>query len=117
MKHSYIELIETFDADKLQYIVDNFDTLKEQMRPITDPDYDPLNIITKYLKKSRHGVVKTTYRQNNSEGRYCAVGGLSLQQITREIRHTIANDFYVDIDVCNCHPVIFLFLCNSALNY
>jgi hypothetical protein len=99
MKHSYIELTETFDADKLQYIVDNFDTLKEQMRPITDPDYDPLNIITKYLKKSRHGVVKTTYRQNNSEGRYCAVGSLSLQQITREIRHTIAKDFYVDIDV------------------
>ena len=113
MKHSYIELIETFDADKLQYIVDNFDKLKDQMRPITDPDYDPLNIITKYLKKSRHGIVKTTYRQNNSEGRYCAVGGLSLQQITREIRHTIANDFYVDIDVCNCHPVIFLFLCKK----
>jgi hypothetical protein len=113
MKHSYIELIETFDADKLQYIVDNFDTLKEQMRPITDPDYDPLNIITKYLKKSRHGVVKTTYRQNNSEGRYCAVGSLSLQQITREIRHTIAKDFYVDIDVANCHPVIFLFLCKK----
>ena len=113
MRHQYLELTETFDADKLQYIIENFDTLKDQMRPNTDPKYDPLNIITKYLKKSRNGVVKTTYRQKEGNGRYCAVGCLSLQLIKREIRHTIAKDFYVDIDVANCHPVIFLFLCKK----
>jgi hypothetical protein len=34
-------------------------------------------------------------------------------KIGREIRHTIANDFYVDIDIKNAHPVILAHLCSE----
>ena len=31
----------------------------------------------------------------------------------REIRHTIANEFYADIDIKNAHPVILAHLCSE----
>ncbi|MFN9898967.1 MAG: hypothetical protein ACK55Z_09285, partial [bacterium] len=29
----------------------------------------------------------------------------------REIRHTLAKDFYIDIDIENCHPVLLYQIC------
>ena len=76
---------------------------------------DPFKIIKKYLKRSRFGKVQVDYRQNNGKGRFCAMGSMSLQSIPREIRHTIARDYYVDIDLVNAHPVILSYLCK--VNY
>lgn len=39
-------------------------------------------------------------------GRVYPVGSLSLCTMRREIRQTVAKDFYVDIDAENCHPQI-----------
>ena len=69
-------------------------------------------LIKKYISKSRItkdfnlSKVKVSYKQNDSSGRLWAVGALSLQNVTREIRHTIANDFYIDVDIVNCHPTL-----------
>lgn len=39
-------------------------------------------------------------------GRVYAVKGLSIGGLKREIRATLAKEYYVDIDIVNCHPVI-----------
>jgi hypothetical protein len=111
-KTKTIELYETFNADKLFYIINNSQSLKSQFRPscFNDPKYNPFKIAKKYLDKSRHGKIKVRYKQNNSYGRFYAVGSLSMQSLTREIRHTIQNN-YVDIDIKNAHPVILYHLC------
>jgi hypothetical protein len=38
---------------------------------------------------------------------------MSLQTIPREIRHTIARDYYTDVDMVNAHPVILEYLCKK----
>jgi hypothetical protein len=111
-KNQYMTLTETFDADKLAFISNNPLKFKDQMRWRERYDQnDPFKIIKKYLRRSRHGKVQVDYRQNNGKGRYCAMGSMSLQTIPREIRHTIARDFYYDVDMVNAHPVILSYLC------
>jgi len=107
---SFISLIERFNHHKLNHIIENKEEYKDKMR-IFDSDYNPFAIATKYLNKSRNGIIKTVYKQNESFGRFHALGSLSLQALPREIRHTIASEFYVDIDMVNAHPVILEFLC------
>ena len=107
---SFISLYEKFDYHKLTHILENKELFVDKMR-IFDSDYNPFAIATKYLAKSRNGVIKTVYKQNESFGRFHAMGSLSLQALPREIRHTIANEFYIDIDMVNAHPVILQYLC------
>jgi len=106
---------ERFDYDRLKYIINHFDELKPQMREsiFKDNDYNPLSIIRDYFKKSKKGVIDVKYKQNQSKGRYWALKSLSLQSLPREIRHTISQDYYIDIDVANCHPVILRYLCRE----
>ena len=103
-------LVERFDQHKLHYIIENEALYSSKMR-VFDDSYNPFTIASKYLAKSRNGLIKTKYKQNSSFGRFYALGSLSLQALPREIRHTIANEFYTDIDIKNCHPVILSFLC------
>ena len=113
-KDSFIELEERFDQHKLNYIIKNKDTLRDRMRATCFEDgYDPFHIAQKYLNKSTNWTIKTKYKQNASFGRFYAVGSLSLQSMPREIRHTIASEFYVDIDIKNAHPVILAHLCSE----
>ena len=63
--------------------------------------------------KSRNGIVKTEYKQNNGFGRFYAVKSISMLSMPCEIRHTLAKDLYVDIDVVNAHPVILMHLCKN----
>ena len=46
-------------------------------------------------------------------GRVYANCALGLSPIRREIRQTIARDFYVDIDVVNAHPVMLFQICKD----
>ena len=113
-KDVFIELIERFDQDKLNYIIEHEDECRTMMRSSCfDDDYNPFTIIRKYLKKSKDGQIHVKYRQNASAGRFHAIGSLSLQSMAREFRHTIAGDFYNDIDMKNAHPVILAFLCEE----
>lgn len=113
-KDSFIELEERFDQHKLNHIIQNEEKYKDKMRArCFDDDYNPFAIIGKYLAKSKNGVIKAKYKQNNSMGRYYALQSLSLQSMAREIRHTIAHEFYNDIDIKNAHPVILAHLCED----
>lgn len=113
LKTKYIELTEKFNADMLSYIVNNFDQFINQIRPscFEDENYSPSLLAQKYLYKSRHGTQHVLYKQNDGYGRFYAVRRLSLQSMTREIRNTITDEKYIDIDVVNAHPVLLLNLC------
>ena len=113
-KNQYLTLSETFDADKLSFIINNIAIFKDKMRWQDRYDLnDPFVIIKKYLNRSRNGNVKVDYKQKRGRGRYCAMGSMSLQTIPREIRQTICKEFYYDIDMVNAHPVILSYLCKT----
>lgn len=109
---------EYFDTIKLKAIIDNFETLKSQIREeVTDGAQEnygsPLEtVLSNYLKASKpindkHSCISVTYnksKNSNGYGRMFSHRGLSLQSLPREIRHTISNELYVDIDIVNCHP-------------
>jgi len=107
-----MKFTESFDQHKLNYVLQN----KEKFTcRIYEVDYDPFNTPTKYLQKSTNGEIKVSYHQPGSRnfGRFFADGSVSLQNICREIRHTIASEYYDDLDVVNCHPVILRHLCKQ----
>jgi len=131
MKNSTIECKEEIDVDKLNYIIQNKDKFKKYLRsPNTieylydenedenkdeidkeESKYDPFEACEKLLKKSRKGIVKVVHKQSNNIGRYFARRRLSLQNIMREIRQSIATG-YIDIDVSNAGPTILKFICD-----
>ena len=110
----FMTLSETFNQHKLYYILNNQDEFKKQMRDSCfENDYNPFSLLIKYLANSKNGSINTNYKQNAGIGRFYAVKSLSMQSMPREIRHTIANEYYIDIDMVNAHPVILLHLCNQ----
>ena len=105
-----MQFTEKFNQHKLNHILQN----KERFTcRVYEQDYDPFNTATKLLQKSTNGLVKVNYHQPGGRnfGRFFADGGVSLQSICREIRHSISSEFYDDLDVVNAHPVILRFLC------
>ena len=108
------EFKEIFNADRLAYIIKNKVQYDQYIRyDGTDPNWKPFLLPEKYLKKSIGGNVNILYKyaESKTDGRLYANGSLSLQGFCREIRHTIANEYYTDIDIVNCHPVILSHLC------
>jgi hypothetical protein len=108
---------EKFDHNKLAFILENLDEIKELYR---SDARDSLSL-DKYYEKSKDGnqglgSLRVKYVQNykNSiRGRYQARESLSGQNMVREVRHTIFNDYYVDTDMDNCHPVITVWMCSK----
>lgn len=118
-----VEYIEIYDTIKAHYIIDNYDNLKDNFRPeseerLTNINIDPLTLFKKYVSKSKKynkkcNKITVKYNQKNEVGRYFSQGALSLQSLPREIRQTIAKDYYIDIDIKNCHPYILLQYANK----
>jgi hypothetical protein len=114
-----IQYNEIFDACKLQYIIDNWNDKHFLDDDNDDKDYKDKTetIIKNYLKNSiiyneNQNIIKVIYNQKNKNiGRFFAKGSLSLQSLPRQIRHTIAKEFYYDIDIVNCAPVILYQYC------
>ena len=64
-----------------------------------------LTMINKYYNmKLKTNKVNYHFQKRLKSGRRFANDGLSLQGISRKIRHTIAKDIYYDIDMKNAHP-------------
>jgi putative DNA primase/helicase len=101
---------ESFNKNVLYHILQNKEKFKVR---ITDEDYDPFGTANKLLTKSINGAVKVNYHQANGRnfGRFFADNSISLQSLCREIRHSIAFEYYDDVDMVNAHPVILRHLC------
>ena len=57
--------------------------------------------------------IKYSMKKAISYGRVIPHKGLGLFNIRRELRQTICKDFYIDIDVENCHPVLLSQICEK----
>ena len=109
---------ETFDYNKLAFILTNISEIEKLYRDdarnqVSLDKYFASSVI--YNKKAKTGILECKYYQNDNGlyGRYQAKGALSAQGMVREVRHTIFNDFYYDIDIDNAHPVITRWLCDN----
>jgi Family of unknown function (DUF5906) len=112
------EATEIPDINKLKIIRDNWDALKlsNQKYIIKGVEYEPKEILTKYIKKYKNGGVPVKYfhsKKAQTFGRQYAEGALSLQSLSRCIRHTASVDHYIDYDFTNCHPTILLQYCEK----
>ena len=63
----------------------------------------------------RTGVLNVTYARSGTHGigRFYPKKSISLGAIRRQLRHTLAKDDYVDIDIVNAHPVMLVQLCEA----
>ena len=105
-----MKFCETFNPSKLKYLLEHKEEFKCR---VYDESYNPYAIPQKYLARSSNGKITVNYHQtgNRDFGRFFADKGLSLQSMSRQIRHTIAKEFYNDLDIVNCHPVLLLAKC------
>jgi hypothetical protein len=103
--------IECFDSNKLAYILNNLDEIEKNYRK----DANNQVSLSKYYQFSLNGLKQTIYHQNKNGlyGRYIANNSLSGQGMVREARHVIFQEFYKDIDIDNCHPVIISWICSN----
>lgn len=74
-----------------------------------------------YLDKiNDNGFVPVSYNKTNDMnnwGRVFPEHSLGLYSVRRQLRHTLAKDYYIDIDIKNCHPEILYQLClKNGLN-
>jgi len=73
--------------------------------------------LTKYKKQIANRQVCVYYKFARdcygvgNHGRVFANNSLSLQSFRKEIRHTLAEEFYIDIDIVNAHPNFLQQLC------
>ena len=108
-----IKLIEKIPIETLNLLI-NSSLLRQQFNnPFSSNCYDnEKQQLEKYKKLVKNEEATVTYIQaKNKYGRVFPKNSLGLFSIRREIRHTLARDNYVDIDVENCHPVLLSQIC------
>lgn len=109
-----IEKNELFNMNYLYHIIENKQYFRTFLKDSSFKDgKDPFEMAEKYLRSSINGKVNVTYSQKRGYGRFFANKGLSLQSLCKKIRHTIAREYYVDLDIVNCHPVLLQYLCKK----
>lgn len=112
-----VSFYEKFDKDKLLHIIENEHLYKSKIRKRCFEDgKDPFLMSKHYLIKSGdNDYNKTVYNQCHGRafGRYFADKSLSMQNMCREIRHSIAGHLYKDVDQVNSHVIILEYLCKQ----
>lgn len=112
---------ESFDANKMAFIIMNIDKLMPNARSSARnmcslESFFEASTTQKARNKSEWvGSKKVVYNQPNEElnTRYNALHSLSGQAMLREARHVIFKDHYVDVDQINSHPVITKWICDN----
>jgi len=92
------ECIEQIHIDKLQLLINSNLLLIE---PFNNFENEKQQLI-KYSKVAG----KVIYNKSGPFGRVYVKGGLGLQSLRKEIRHTLTQGIYIDIDIENAHPTI-----------
>lgn len=100
-----MKLTENFNSAKLQALINNKDHFK-----INDETFERM---TTYMNWSINDTLNVHYSKVNGQGRRCAFKGVSMQMLSKAVRHTIADNKYMDIDIENAHPVILQHICKN----
>lgn len=98
-----LRLVECVNPTKLQYIMENIDTVMVAEERTKFAKYAAL------VKKDAFRCV--TYSKSGEKGRVYADGALSMQGFSKGVRSLLAHGIYHDIDMSNCHPVFLLQVC------
>jgi hypothetical protein len=74
--------------------------------------------LRKYIQSAQDGRVSVEYNfgkewQTSEMGRVYANRALGYQSFWHEIRNALASEYYDDIDIVNCHPVILAQICKG----
>lgn len=110
--------IEMVSALKVKKLLDNWDSIPFK-NALSSEQKDKLR---QYISRktsvsmSMMALVPCTYhytRGKKGSSRQ-TVSGVGLQNLKREIRQTIASDYYVDVDMVNSQPSILLNFCKSS---
>ena len=120
MDTNMIALNEIFDVEKLKTILDNWEDLKDIVGNFRDSrTHNKVNsngtftiLNEMYKNKKKTNEIIYTYSAKQTEGRMYSKKP-SLQGCPKTIRHTISREFYWDIDIKNCHPIILLWYCED----
>ena len=101
---------ELFDPQRMQYIRDHFDELKDEISKHSRHDDETTLRQIKAFYSARKDITiggkqycesPVTYCQRRGQGRYFANHGNSLQGIARTVRQCVAKDLYYDMDIKN----------------
>jgi hypothetical protein len=86
-------------------------------------EWNETNMLEKIKSSVKSNLLKVIYKKTKGMtfGRVSPVGGISLSQIRRQIRHTLCKwfkinkyeEYYYDIDIQNCHFVLLNQICKS----
>jgi P4 family phage/plasmid primase-like protien len=115
------------DMRAVEYIKENFNELNlgsfyDEKRPtgkkIIDCKAEPqliMNFLNSFkpIKGTKQGKCVNTYRQNKGNPRRMTSDKMSIQGISRCIRHSLCRDLHYDIDIENCHPVLLTNWCKK----
>ena len=120
MMTNAITLDEIFNTGKLKTIIDNWEELKDIVGNFRDSrtqnkvnSNGTLTILSEmYKNKKKTNEIIYTYSARQTEGRMYSKKP-SLQGCPKTIRHTISHEYYWDIDIKNCHPIILLWYCKN----
>lgn len=111
-----ITCYETINVETLNKLI-NSDLLKETFNnPMSSHFHsDEKQQLSKYkmIIDKNKAVVKYKRTKGMSYGRVFPFQSLSLYSIRREIRHTLAKEYYEDIDIQNAHPHVLLQICKG----
>jgi len=108
-----LQLFETINVHKLEQLIESkfLQTVKHW-----DTSYEKEK---EYLIKMRHlvnddGLLPVSYyKPKIGIGRVQPRNNMSMCTTRKEIRHTLCNGVYVDIDIDNCHPTLLLQICKK----
>ena len=103
---------ETVDMNLLNRLIDSqlLNTEKKE-NSIYENENEKAQLMAYRNNLTKNGI-RVKYKGTKSGfGRVYPVKSLSLCSFRREIRHTIAKEKYVDIDVFNCHPSLLYQIC------
>jgi len=119
-KFKFTEIIDYSTLDKLirgandKRIVDDKKFGKTEKTVAMKKLKNDLPILKKMMNRVKNNLLDVEYkRASHNKGRWYAVGGQSLQSISKYSRHTLANDYYWDVDMDNAHPVILKQICEK----
>ena len=103
-------LNERVNTKRLKTIIDGWPTYKDRLNPADYQEFHeiPRRLLAYYQRiRAKDGVLEITYRgtKSNPEGRVYA-NQMSLQNMPRPIRQTIAREMWYDLDIVNAQPTI-----------
>ena len=111
-----LTLKENIDVEKLDKLI-NSDLLKKTFHNAHSAKFycNERDQLLDYKSLIKDGYANVKYNKVSGipYGRSNPDRALGLYSIRREIRHTLAINNYIDIDIENCHPVILLQICKA----